>query len=137
MAVSEASFKTDIVLISSILSSLISRSILSTRTKGLLPPPKVEIPLIQNSDIFFPGCPDCIIPIIPGTFPAKALDTLEVGFPFISSRSTVETAPVSDIFFCLPKPTTTTSSKLSVASVIDTSMFVFPLTGISWAVNPI
>ncbi len=124
MAVSAASFKTEMDLISSIFSSFKSRSILSTKTRGLVPPPKVDIPRIQNSDIFLPGCPDCIIPIIPATFPASALEMLEVGFCFMSSTSTVDTAPVRDIFFCLPKPTITTSSKLSVSSSSTISKFV-------------
>src|SRR5690606_40446414 len=88
---------------------------LSTNTNAPVPPPNVDIPRIQNSEIFFPGCPDCIMANTPGTFPANAFDKLDVGFDFMSSTSTVLTAPVSVNLDCGPVPVTTTSSSTLIS----------------------
>ena len=53
--------------------------------------------------------------MIPGTFPAnEVLRLLDVIFR--SSGFTACTAPTRDSFFCLPKPTTTTSSSIILLS---------------------
>ena len=79
MAVAEASFNTENDSISSTLSSFILRSNPSTRTSAPEPAPKVEIPRIQNSEMFSPGCPEVWRAIIPGILPANALVILALG----------------------------------------------------------
>ena len=100
---------------SSILISSKSRSNPSTNTNAELFAPKVDIPRIQNSEVFTPGWPDVCIARTPATLPANAFERLAEGFDFKSSTFTVVTAPVTVNFFCAPVPVITTSSS-SLAS---------------------
>ena len=119
------------------LSSFMSRSNPSTKTKALAPAPNVEIPRIQNSETLFPGCPEVWRAITPATLPAKALLILAVEV-FRVFIFTLVTAPVIVIFFCVPVPVTTTSSKaVAVASFITTLMFFCSLIRISCLSKPI
>ena len=72
--------------------------------------PKVEIPRIQNSEVFWPGAPLLCMDNTPGTFPAKALTRFPEGETFRCAILAEETAPVTVIFFCSPVPVITTSS---------------------------
>ena len=123
MAVSEASFNTWNDSISSILISSISLSKPSTSTRALVLAPKVEIPRIQNSEVFWPGAPLLCMDNTPGTFTAKALAE--------------ETAPVTVIFFCSPVPVITTSSNtLDFDSCIITVSVFLSFISISWLSKP-
>ena len=53
----------------------------------------------------------------PGTAPCNAWLTLATGRDSITSEPTILTAPVTFTFFCVPYPTTTTSSKTFVSSL--------------------
>ncbi len=92
----------------------------STNTSAELFAPKVEIPRIQNSEVFTPGCPDVCMARIPATLPAKAFERFAEGFDFRSSTFYSPLPLLSPVsFFCTPVPVMTTSSiSLALASFI-------------------
>ena len=115
-----------------------SRSKPSTSTNAELLAPKVEIPRIQNSEVFTPGCPEVCMARTPDTFPANALERFAEGFDFSTSTSTFVTAPVTVNFFCAPVPVITTSSiSLASDSFIDTLTKLWRFTNISCVSKPI
>ena len=80
-----------------------------------------------------PGALDERVIITPGTCPCKAWSG-EDSPPLFSNafESTTVTAPVSDSFFCTPKPTTTSSSS-AVSSAFIWMVTVAPLTVTVWS----
>ena len=111
MAAEEASFNTDTLSISAGLSKLRSlNTTLSTKISGA--PPVMD----SNPRIFHlfspPGAAE-VEAVKPGIAPCKAEPRPVTGLsPKTLSICTDPTAPVRFAFFCVPKPTTTTSSKL-------------------------
>ena len=58
-----------------------------------------------------PGCPELCTAVSPGTMPWRAEEPLETLALRMSLLLMLCTAPVRFIFFCVPYPTTTTSSR--------------------------
>ncbi len=100
-----------------------SRSMPSTRTKGLLLPLKDEIPRIKKVELSYPGSPVRCAPMTPASCPIKLvlMERLVPTCNFLGSI--VVTAPTTETFFCLPKPTTTTSSNVFASSFSATLTF--------------
>ena len=115
-----ASFSTEIFSISCGLIAFISPSIPSMSTNGSTfePAPIVPTPRILNflSEPREPP-PSPVEIFIPGTIPCKASMVELTGRAEISFAPTVDTAPVTFTFFCVPKATTTTSSNVCVLSL--------------------
>ena len=78
-AVAEASFNTEKLSMSAGSRSLIFPSKPSIRTNADAFAPKVPIPRIQKSDMFFPGSPLCRVAITPATRPPNKFATEVVG----------------------------------------------------------
>ena len=71
----------------------------------------------------------------PGAIPASPAESEVIGrLSTILLISTEATAPVIFTFFCVPYPTTTTSSKACESSFSRTVKEVFPFTGIAWSI---
>ena len=100
---------------SSGLSRLMSPSTLSISTSG--PPPLIDsVPRMLNDLL----CPGPVPPpmVSPGMAPCNAAAALVTGrSPSTSLIFTCETEPVRFSFFCVPKPTTTTSSRVLLSSL--------------------
>ena len=110
---------------------------ISTSGETLEPVPIVPTPRILNCCVEFKAPP--LIPVeifIPGTTPCRASTTLFTGRAVSSSELTAETAPVRFSFFCVPKPTTTTSSRSSVSEVNKMSIVVLPSTETTCVLMP-
>src|SRR5690625_4660607 len=106
-----ASFNTDIFAISdgSILSN--DDSIPSISTKGLIPAPlNVPGPRTNKEAPFFAGFPEPCLMETPLTCPTSAKDGFVTDLFSRSLLLIEETDPVKFTFFCVPYPTTTTSS---------------------------
>ncbi|MNI17980.1 hypothetical protein D3C73_713730 [compost metagenome] len=118
-AVAEASLSTEKVSISSTGMLLISDLLRGTPSiiiSGLVPPAKELTPRIQKFESSYPGSPEGCIATMPGTCPAMELDNERpVTARSLAVMVLIEATRLS--FFCLPKPTTTTSSKLDALSV--------------------
>ena len=77
----------------------------------------VPVPRILNSLLPFNEPPSLLVEIfMPGTTPCRASTVELTGRAAISFAPTVDTAPVTFTFFCVPNATTTTSSKVWVSS---------------------
>ena len=118
MAVADASFK--IEKLSMVSAGILSKSPVaistsSSKIKGVAPPPKVDTPRIKNSEAV-PGSPLLVLTITPANLPAIELVNEELG-ALSSNPFTVEIAPVTLTFFCVPDPTITTSSSISLSEV--------------------
>ena len=116
---------------------LMSPSMPSINTSGLAsePSPIVPVPRILML-ILLSNAPLVVVICNPGTTPCRACTAFCTGRDVSASESTVPTEPVRLTFFCVPKPTTTTSSKVLVSScsmilrtdcpVYFTSFVVYP-----------
>ena len=78
-----------------------------------------------------PGLPVLLVAINPGNMPARELAMLVLGMEASCLLSIVATAPVRLARFCVPYPTTTTSSNCSISSCMTTFMVPFAVAGIS------
>ena len=63
-----------------------------------------------------PAKPELFVIVTPGARPAKALERFDTGIFSNSSVLIAVIDPVKFTFFCVPYPTTTTSSKACVSS---------------------
>lgn len=107
----------------------------STSTRGFWFPVNVEIPLIQNWASSFPGSPEVCTAMIPATLPAMELLSDLTGTR--SSSGLIEaTAPTTDSFFCVPKPTTTVSARRLLSSTRDMVTFCDVFTRRVCEMNP-
>ena len=77
--------------------------------------PKLVIPrtLIVEED---PGCPELAAMVRPDVLPCKDCSIRVTGRFSNSVALTLEIAPVTTLFFCVPYPTTTTSSRAAASS---------------------
>ena len=76
-----------------------------------------------------PGRPSLWRLFMPATLPTNVPDVVDARDLEMSPSPTLEIAPVSDSFRCVvPKPSTTTSLKLSTSSFRVTFMTVRPFT---------
>src|SRR5690606_17097913 len=107
-ALAAASLRTENDSISSGSRSFKLRSTPSTKTNGRELPPNVLTPRIQKSELLCQGSPDRCTAITPGTIPARLLLRERFGVICNCCGFTVEIAPTTEAFFCVPKPTTTT-----------------------------
>ena len=80
----------------------------STSTSGVVLLPKVEMPRIQKVELA-PGSPERCTEITPASWLARLLEILAVGIR-MSLTETEAIDPTTLAFFCVPYPTTTTSS---------------------------
>src|SRR5690606_12430785 len=98
----------------------------STNTNGArVDVPIVAIPRTKSAALSYPGSPEAWREIMPGKVPPNELDNIGVAIRCSSDGLTEEMAPVTDIFFCVPNPTTTTSSiwESETRSVASTTAF--------------
>ena len=85
---------------------------------------------------FEPGAADAEIICTPAVLPCRACSALVMVRFSKSSAFTEEIAPVTELFFCTPYPTTTTSSKVLLSSF--SIIFIVPATAFfSWVTYPI
>ena len=116
---------------SSILSSTPSISI-----KGLLVRPNVVTPLTKNWALSSPGSPFLWQEISPAIRPERAVVRLLAGI--LNSDGFIEDmAPTTASFFCVPNPTTTTSSSCSISGTMVTLIVVWVPANISCFMYPI
>src|SRR5690606_20124761 len=98
-----------------------------------VPVPRIVTSLPSSSP---PGIPLPSITVNPATRPANISTTLDCGAFSISSTSTVAIALVTSERFCVPYPTTTTSSKDSILTLICTLTVLLSPSRISWDMYP-
>lgn len=130
MAAVAASLSTDTEAMSFGLRLLKGRSTPSTMHSGL-ESLKVLKPRTSRVEASPPGAPEPWMLVIPARRPVSMLWRFVPGAFMISLLVTCETEPITNCFFCVPYPTTTTSSTSVASSCICTSMRVRPETGIS------
>ena len=127
MAAEAASFNTEILSMSlGSTSFIVLVSIPSTKIYGSavfnVPTPRTRI--VAPS---CPGRPWPAVIVTPGIVPCKAVDTFCTGRLSNILLSTWATAPVIFTFFCVPYPTTTTSSSFWVSSTRFTAKVACPV----------
>ena len=109
----------------------------SIRMRGLLSF-SVPTPRIRSVAPSEPGCPEPWLTDKPALSPASEADTLVMGRDTAwSSKFIEDTAPVTFTFFCVPYPTTTTSSSIATSSRRVTFITLRPFTVIFCVANPI
>ena len=121
IAVAEASFKIEklsIVSAGILFRSDAEISTSSSIIRGVARPPNVPIPRMQKAAAS-PGAPLLVVEITPASLPANELVSEEVGEAKARPFTDVM-APVTETFFCVPAPTTTTSlsNSFSVSNLI-------------------
>ncbi len=117
-AVAVASFKTEKFSITSeerAFKSPVDASTPSIKIRGEVGPANVDTPRIQKLAPSAPGSPLLCTATTPAIRPANELLNDEEG-TFNVSGLTVWIEPTTLAFFCVPKPTTTTSSNVSASS---------------------
>ena len=97
------------------------------RGAPLEPSPIVPVPRILISAVLS-SSPVLVDICKPGTNPCKACVAEVTGRDSNSLAVASPTAPVRFTFFCVPNPTTTTSSRVSVSSFNTTLSSFFPKT---------
>ena len=132
-----ASFKTEIFSMSCGFMELISPSMPSINTNGPPsdPSPIVPVPRILIS-IFLSSVPLVVEICKPGTIPWRAWTAFWTGRDSNASALTMPTDPVRFTFFCVPNPTTTTSSSFCVSSSSVIFRIVCPVNLTSCVTNP-
>ena len=106
------------------------------KIRGSVVPLKVAAPRIQKFAPSAPGSPVRCIEITPAIRPAN--DVLRLLEGTRSSAGLMDcTAPTTLAFFCVPNPTTTTSSRLWASGTNLKTTIFFPFSRISTGVYPI
>ena len=130
MAAVAASFNMDMDAMSFGLRYCICLSTPSTRMRGE-DPLKVERPLTSSWAESSPGVPVFCTVVRPDSLPASMFCTLACGAFRSSLLETCDTEPTTNCRFCIPYPTTSTSSRTVDSSSSRTLTTERPATGTS------